>query len=119
MKEKVLLGIAGLAMSFSVLAGGGGTSWQPSVGPADCLKTVPSPQVQLLWNDIDACNDVVKKGYAYGVYVSGFFIYEGGQAAIQFTGAANPSKGEKLNYPETLNGNKYKGTTGVKYQWIK
>lgn len=51
MKNKMLLGIAGLAISFSVLAGGGGSSWQPSVNPASCIKNMPAPQTQLEWNN--------------------------------------------------------------------
>ncbi|EEZ5662147.1 TPA: hypothetical protein J1Y11_004688 [Escherichia coli] len=118
MKEKVLFGIAGLAMSFSVFAGGGGSSWQPSVSPAQCIKNQPSPQAQLVWNNTDACNEVVSKGYATGVYVSGLFVYQGGQTTVRFTGAANPRRAEKLNYPESIDGKKFTAVASTNYQWI-
>ncbi|EFE8234432.1 hypothetical protein F2I39_25320 [Escherichia coli] len=119
MKNKMLLGIAGLAMSFSVFAGGGGSSWQPSVNPENCVKGMPSPQSQLEWNNISACNEVISNGYAAGVYVSGLFVYDGGQTTVRFSGAVNQNRGDKLDYPKSIDGKNFKGTASTTYQWIK
>ncbi|EPB0598987.1 hypothetical protein ACRAB5_005078 [Escherichia coli] len=117
--NKIFLGIAGLAMSFSVLAGGGGPSWQPSVNPESCVKSMPAPQTQLEWNNTPSCNEVITNGYAAGVYVSGLFVYDGGQTTVRFTGVVNPSRGDKLDYPESVDGKNFKGTASTSYQWIK
>lgn len=65
--KKVVLAFSVLAMSFSALAGGGGSSWQPSVGPAYCIKNSAAPQEGQVWSDIPACNEVCRKDHASSV----------------------------------------------------
>lgn len=119
MKKKLIFGLTGMAISFGVLAGGGGSAWQPSVGPEQCLKGTLSPKAQLSWNNTPECNDVIRNGYATGAYVSGLFVYEGGQETIRFNGAASPYRTEKLDYPESVDGKKFRALADIRYQWIK
>ena len=116
--KKVLLGITALTMSFAALAGGGGSSWQPSVSPGHCVKNSPSPQTDLVWNNIPACNEVISKGYASGVYVSGKLVYEGGQITRGYSGFLKPGQNVKMDYPKEINGKKFIGTAASNYQWL-
>lgn len=118
MKKKVLLGLTALTMSAAALAGGGGSSWQPSVGPAHCIKNSPEPQVDLVWNDIPACNEVISKGYASGVYVSGTLVYQGGQTTRGYSGFLKPGQNVKMDYPKEINGSKFIGTASSNHQWL-
>lgn len=118
MKKKVLLGITALTMSAAALAGGGGSSWQPSVSPAQCIKNSPEPQVDLVWNDTPACNEVISKGYASGVYVNGTLVYEGGQITRGYSGFLKPGQNVKMDYPRSIDGKNFKGTSSSNHQWL-
>ncbi|MGU0017142.1 hypothetical protein ACVXG9_28590 [Escherichia coli] len=43
------------------------------------------------WNDTDSCNEVVRRGYASGVMVSGKVFYDGAPS-ISYTGHVAPNK---------------------------
>lgn len=116
--KKVLLGISALAMSFTALAGGGGSSWQPSVSPGYCVTT-PSPQEEFKWRDIKECQEVITHGYARGVAVSGLAVYEGGQITYGYSGIVTPNRGFTMNVPESIDGAKFKGIASSQAQWIK
>ncbi|EKN3608773.1 hypothetical protein [Yersinia enterocolitica] len=116
--KKVLFGISALAMSFTALAGGGGSSWQPSVSPGYCV-TAPWPQEEIKWRDIKECQEVITKGYARGVTVSGVAVYEGGQITYGYFGAVTPSRGFTMDVPKSIDGVKFKGIASTQYQWIK
>ena len=118
MKKKLLLGLTALTMSAAALAGGGGSSWQPSVGPGHCIKNSPEPQVDLVWNDIPECNEVISKGYASGVYVSGTLVYQGGQTTRGYSGFLRPGQNVKMDYPKEINGSKFSGTASSNHQWL-
>lgn len=118
MKKKVLFSIIALNMSFAALAGGGGSSWQPSVSPGTCIKNSPAPQVDLVWNDIPACNEVISKGYASGVYVNGLLVYEGGQITRGYSGFLRPGQNVEMDYPTIIDGKKFKGTAASNHQWL-
>ncbi|MFQ6246870.1 hypothetical protein ACLMPP_20655 [Yersinia enterocolitica] len=116
--KKVLFGISALAMSFTALAGGGGSSWQPSVSPGYCVTT-PSPQEEVKWRDIKECQEVITKGYARGVAVSGVAVYEGGQITHGYFGTVTPSRGFTMDVPKSIDGAKFKGIASSQAQWIK
>lgn len=116
--KKIIFGMSVLALSFSAFAGGGGSSWQPSVSPAHCIKNSPEPQVDLVWNDIPACNEVISNGYASGVYVNGILVYQGGQITRGYSGFLRPGQNVKMDYPKEINGKKFIGLASSNHQWL-
>ncbi|EIQ1940982.1 hypothetical protein LUT55_004655 [Escherichia coli] len=116
--KKVLLGFSALAVSFTALAGGGGASWQPSVSPAYCVSA-PAPQEEIKWRNIGECQEVIEKGYAMGVAISGKIIYQGGQITRGFSGIVTPNQGVKVNAPQSIDGAKFTGVAEVKAEWLK
>ena len=117
MKKKALLGITALTMSFATLAGG--PVWSPSVTPGHCLKNSPTPQEDVVWNDIPACNEVISKGYASGVYINGTLVYEGGQITRGYSGFLRPGQNVKMDYPKVIDGKKFQGLAATNHQWLK
>ncbi len=116
---KVLLFLSVVSMSFGSVAGGGGTSWQPSVKPGQCLNKVPAPGVTLQYINSSACNEVISKGYAKGVYASGVFIYKGGYITRSFGVMVYANNPVTVNYPTSIDGAKYSSIGQTNYQWIK
>lgn len=117
--KKVLLCIAAFSISFATLAGGGGPSWRPSVTPARCVNK-PSPQEPFKWrSNIKECQDVITKGYASGVFVSGVAVYKGGQITYSYSANVTPSHGPVFAVPKEINGQKFVGIGQTNYQWIK
>lgn len=115
---KVLLGISALSLSFTALAGSAGLSWHPSVKPGRCV-TMPSPQEEFKWRKIKECDEVIAKGYANGVFVSGTAVYSGGQITQSYAGTVTPTHGFKLNIPTNIDGAKFIGMGHKTFQWIK
>ncbi|EAA2746865.1 hypothetical protein [Escherichia coli] len=77
--------------SFSTFAGGG-SEWQPTVSPGQCIEYTEIGETGgYKWNDTDSCNEVVRRGYASGVMVSGKVFYDGAPS-ISYTGHVAPNK---------------------------
>ncbi|EGI42462.1 protein CexE (CfaD-dependent expression extracytoplasmicprotein) [Escherichia coli TA280] len=107
-----------MCASFSAVAGGGGASWQPSVTPGQCVLNVPAPGVTLKWNNTQACNEVISRGYAASVYVSGLFIYEGGQITRRYSGNVAPGHDHYFSEPKEIDGKKFSSLGQTNYQWV-
>ncbi|EIQ5548005.1 hypothetical protein LVD56_004777 [Escherichia coli] len=116
--KKILWGVSALAISFTAIAGGGASSsWQPQVSPGYCVTT-PSPQEDVKWRDTSECQEVLNKGYAHGVFVSGTAVYEGGLTYC-YAGTVTPGSGVKMNIPKSINGAGFTGIGGSQAQWVK
>lgn len=64
-----------MMLSTNAFAGGGSSSWQPSVSPINCVVgTAQGWQ----YNSNVSCTEVIDKGYANGVRYKGSFIYDDG-----------------------------------------
>ena len=116
--KKLLLGFSALAVSFTALAGGGGSSWQPSVGPAYCV-TSAAPQEEMKWRDVSQCREVIEKGYARGVLISGLIVYEGGQITKGYSGTVTPTSGFKVDAPKSIEGAKFSATAKTQAEWFR
>ncbi|CAD6176080.1 CexE precursor [Escherichia coli] len=64
-----------MILSTNAFAGGGGSSWQPSVSPINC---VVGTSQGWMYYDSAPCTEVINKGYARGVRYKSSFIYEDG-----------------------------------------
>ncbi len=64
-----------MLISTNALAGGGGSSWQPSVSPINCVVGTAKGWI---YNNNTQCTEVINNGYAKGVRYKGSFIYEDG-----------------------------------------
>lgn len=107
--------------SFSAFAGGGGSSWQPSVGPGQCLAFLTDTGTigGYAWRDTSECNEVISRGFAQGVFVSGKVVYAGGQDVFGYSGIVSPNNKFIIDAPDSYNGNSKIGLADGFTQWFK
>lgn len=121
--KKIILSLSVIVFSHSVFAGS--TNWQPSVGPGQCIVYAEIGETGgYKWNNQDDCNEVVRRGYASGVGVSGRVIYEGNTPgtngdSIGYTGIVTPDKPYKRQAPATYKGKKKVGHGDSYTYWAK
>ncbi|BHI70976.1 hypothetical protein JNE17039_45260 (plasmid) [Escherichia coli] len=108
--KKITLSLSVFIFSHTAFAGS--TDWQPSVGPGQCIVYAEIGETGgYRWNNQNACNEVVRRGYAFGVGVSGKVIYEGNTPgtngdSISYTGIVTPEKDYARQAPAIYNGKK-------------
>ena len=77
--KKIILALPFLTSCFSAFAGSSGPEWQPQISAGQCIQYTEIGEAGgYKWNNIDYCNEVVRRGYASGVFASGKVVYEGG-----------------------------------------
>ncbi|EFG2855693.1 hypothetical protein BOZ10_005120 [Escherichia coli] len=121
--KKIILSLSVIAFSHSVSAGS--TNWQPSVGPGQCIVYAEIGETGgYKWNNQNDCNEVVRRGYASGVGVSGRVIYEGNTPgtngdSIGYTGIVTPDRPYERQAPATYKGKKKVGHGDSYTYWAK
>ncbi|OKU66955.1 hypothetical protein [Escherichia coli] len=121
--KRIILSLSVIFCSHSALAGS--TDWQPSVGPGQRIVYAEIGETGgYKWNNQNECNEVVRRGYAIGVGVSGKVIYEGNKPgyngdSISYSGIVTPDRDYKRQAPAVYNGKK-KVAHGDSYTyWVK
>ncbi|EDW5993849.1 hypothetical protein ZS55_004495 [Salmonella enterica subsp. salamae] len=89
-------------ISGSVFAGGGGTSWSPSVMPINCIVSKSTDSGAWTWNNSAQCNDVIKHNYARGVRYSGQFVYKDGSVSYFDSIITPETAAQYKHYGKTL-----------------
>ena len=117
--KKIILALPFLTSCFPAFAGGSGPEWQPQISPSQCIQYTEIGETGgYKWNNIDACNEVVHRGYASGAFVSGKVVYEGGET-IEYTGIVKPDAPYTIQAPSTHNGKKKVGHGGAYTYWAR
>lgn len=117
--KKSVIGLSFFICSFTAVAGGG-SSWAPSVSPGQCLNFTGTGDVGgYKWHNSNACNEVIDRGYAQGVLVSGKVIYEGGQSSFGYSGFVAPGRDYTIQAPASYQGKKKTGLAETYAQWLK
>lgn len=118
--SKYIIGLSVLFISsFSAIAGGGAT-WTPSISASQCVEpTDDQPVGGWKWRDTSACNEVITRGYAEGVTVSGVVVYDGGQDTVGYSGFVKPNHRYTIQAPATYNGKKHRGYADSYIYWLK
>lgn len=107
--------VCALFMMFSAnaLAGGGGSSWQPSVSPINCIVGTSKGW---LYSNTQECMKVIEKGYAKGVQYQGSFVYNDGYVQY-FDVYVAPGQAVDVIH-DKVHGD-YKFGTGWKATWVR
>lgn len=116
MKTFSILSLCLYTASFSAMAGSapGTDSWQPRVSPETCLIVKGPINGPLGWYNDSACVEVIEKGYAKGVEVSGRFRYQDG-TALWFKTIILPHSTVQYNH----NGRGIDGIDKVSASWLR
>lgn len=121
--KKILFGMSALIMSFSTIAGGGG-SWSPSISPGHCVKVSYNP-FTVSWDNMSQCNEAITNGYAKGVGFSGVVSYGSGSQSANmraFNGVVKPGvqlSAAQVGVPETIDGKKINGVGNIAAFWAQ
>jgi hypothetical protein len=117
--KKIILALPFLTSCFPAFAGGSGPEWQPQISAGQCIQYTEIGETGgYKWNNIDSCNEVVRRGYASGVFISGKVVYEGG-GYVEYTGLVTPSTPYARQAPSTYNGKKKVGHGGAYTYWAR
>ncbi|HAZ3552439.1 TPA: hypothetical protein J1Z12_003226 [Escherichia coli] len=112
MLRKTVLASAMILVSATSYAGGGGSSWQPSVEPINCVIANGD---RFVWRSSKDCNEVISHGYAKGVQYTGEFWYQDG-SKMPFNALINPSNGYEVAHPQ---GKQLKGLINTQWSWLR
>ncbi|WP_181412672.1 hypothetical protein, partial [Escherichia coli] len=93
--------------------------WQPQISAGQCIQYTEIGEAGgYKWNNIDYCNEVVRRGYASGVFASGKVVYEGG-GVVEYTGLVKPDTPYAIQAPSTYNGKKKVGHGSAYTYWAR
>ncbi|CAM6624225.1 TPA: hypothetical protein ACNB0W_004647 [Escherichia coli] len=121
--KKIIFGMSALIMSFSSIAGGGG-SWSPSISPEHCVGVSYNP-FSVFWTGMKQCQEAIDHGYAQGVGFSGVVSYGNGNESSNmraFSGVVHPGErltSKQLGVPETIGNAKINGTGKIAAFWVQ
>ncbi|HIH7600208.1 TPA: hypothetical protein ACYSPX_001814 [Yersinia enterocolitica] len=93
------IGFVIMTISFSSFAGGGSSSWKPSVDPSACVnineQRTPSTwydnPVWFTWNANPECEKTISSGYASGIRIMGTVSYVPESTISQFNKVLKPN----------------------------